>query len=73
MKGSEISADTLFESVVMMPSFFEELHKVYNEGNLEEIRLWAQWQVINSMAPYLSSDFVNTRFAFYGTKLTGQP
>ncbi len=73
MKGSEISADTLFESVVMMPSFFEELHKVYNEDNLEEIRLWAQWQVINSMAPYLSSDFVNTRFAFYGTKLTGQP
>jgi putative endopeptidase len=73
MKGSEISADTLFESVVMMPSFFEELHKVYNEDNLEEIRLWAQWQVINSMAPYLSSDFVDTRFAFYGTKLTGQP
>ena len=73
MKGSEISADTLFESVVMMPSFFEELHKVYNEDNLEEIRLWTQWQVINSMAPYLSSDFVNTRFAFYGTKLTGQP
>ena len=73
MKGSEISADTLFESVVMMPSFFEELHKVYNEDNLEEIRLWAQWQVINSMAPYLSGDFVNTRFAFYGTKLTGQP
>ena len=73
MKGSEISSDTLFESVVMMPSFFEELHKVYNENNLDEIRLWAQWQVINSMAPYLSSDFVNTRFAFYGTKLTGQP
>jgi putative endopeptidase len=73
MKGSEISSETLFESVVMMPSFFEELHKVYNENNLDEIRLWAQWQVINSMAPYLSSDFVNTRFAFYGTKLTGQP
>jgi len=73
MAGSEISADTLFESVVMMPSFFEELHQVYNENNLEEIRLWAQWQVINSMAPYLRNDFVNTRFAFYGTKLTGQP
>ncbi|MEY4648197.1 MAG: hypothetical protein RL009_613 [Actinomycetota bacterium] len=72
-KGSKISADTLFESVVMMPSFFEGIASVFNEDNLASIKLWAAWQVINSMAPYLSNDFVQTRFDFYGTKLTGQP
>ena len=72
-KGSAISSDTLFESVVMMPSFFEGIDSVFNESNLEAIKLWAAWQVINSMAPYLSNEFVQTRFEFYGTKLTGQP
>ena len=72
-KGSQISADTLFESVVMTPSFFEGIASVFNEDNLANVKLWAAWQVINSMAPYLSKDFVQTRFDFYGTKLTGQP
>jgi putative endopeptidase len=73
MQGSAISEDTLFETVVMMPSFFEGIASVFNENNIEVSKLWLKWQVINSMAPYLSDDFVNTRFAFYGTKLTGQP
>ena len=71
--GSQVSKAVLFESVVMTPSFFEGLAKLYNEARIEEVRLWLSWQVINSMAPYLSEEFVNTRFAFYGTKLTGQP
>ena len=72
-KGSQISAETLFESVVMTPSFFEGIASVFNEANLANLKLWTAWQVINSMAPYLSSEFVQTRFDFYGTKLTGQP
>ncbi|MEY4321066.1 MAG: hypothetical protein RLZZ471_1007 [Actinomycetota bacterium] len=63
----------LAESVVMMPSFMEAIKTFYTEANLEVIKLWLSWQVINSMAPYLSSDFVNTRFEFYGRKLTGAP
>ena len=73
LEGSAVSADILFESVVMTPSFFEGLAALYTEARVEEVKLWMQWQVINSMAPYLSDDFINTRFAFYGTKLTGQP
>jgi putative endopeptidase len=71
--GLEISADALAEVSVMMPSFFEALPKLFNDENLANIKVWLQWQIINSMAPYLSNDFVTTRFAFYGTKLTGQP
>ena len=73
LNGSDIDAKVLAESVVMTPSFFEGIASVFNENNIEDVRLWAQWQVINSTAPYLSSRFVQDRFAFYGTKLTGQP
>ena len=73
LSGNGFDAKILFESVVMMPSFFEGLHAVFNEENLAEVKLWLQWQVINNSAPYLSDDFVNTRFDFYGKTLTGQP
>ncbi len=73
LKGMQLDSKILFESVVMTPSFFEGLDSVYNEGNLDAVKLWLQWQVINSTAPYLSDEFVNTRFDFYGKTLTGQP
>ena len=71
--GNGFDEKILFESVVMMPSFFEGLDTVFNEANVAEVKLWLQWQVINTTAPYLSDDFVNTRFDFYGKTLTGQP
>lgn len=73
LKGMQLDPKLLFESVVMTPSFFEGLDSVYNESNLDAVKLWLQWQVINSTAPYLSDDFVNARFDFYGKTLTGQP
>jgi putative endopeptidase len=61
------------ESVVMMPSFFEGLDELLVDQNLEALKRWFAWQLINSSAPLLSSNFVNERFAFYGTKLSGAP
>lgn len=72
LKGAELNKKVLDESVVMMPSFMQKLDVVYNEKNLETIKLWLAYELINSMAPYLSEEFVNTRFEFYGRKLTGQ-
>ena len=71
--GLDIKADKLAEVVLMMPSFFEALPKLFNDENLDSIKLWFQWELINSMAPYLSKELINTRFEFYGKKLTGQP
>jgi len=73
LKGMKFDSKVLFETVVMMPSFFEGIKDVFNSDNLESIKLWLKWQVINSTAPYLSDEFVNTRFDFYGKTLTGQP
>ena len=72
-EGSGIDKKVLEESIVMMPSFFEGLEAVYSEENLEALKTWMSWHVISSKAAYLSKDFVDERFAFYGTKLTGAP
>jgi putative endopeptidase len=72
-EGAGIDPKVLAESIVMMPSFFEGLASVYSESNLENLKTWLSWNVISSKAAYLSQDFVDERFAFYGTKLTGAP
>ncbi|CAB4568835.1 MAG: peptidase M13 [Actinobacteria bacterium] len=72
-EGAGIDPKVLAESIVMMPSFFEGLASVYSESNLENIKTWLSWNVISSKAAYLSQEFVDERFAFYGTKLTGAP
>ena len=72
-EGAGIDPKVLTESIVMMPSFFEGLASVYSEQNLENLKTWLSWNVISSKAAYLSQEFVDERFAFYGTKLTGAP
>jgi putative endopeptidase len=72
-QGANISPKVLNESIVMMPSFFESLKDTYSEQSLEPIKLWMSWKLISQAAAYLSQDFVDERFSFYGTTLTGAP
>jgi putative endopeptidase len=72
-EGSGIDPKVLVESIVMMPSFFEGMASVYSEQNLDALKTRLSWNVISSKAAYLSQDFVDERFSFYGTKLTGAP
>ena len=72
-EGAGIDPKVLTESIVMMPSFFEGLSSVYSEQNLDALKTWLSWNVVSSKAAYLSQDFVDERFSFYGTKLTGAP
>jgi putative endopeptidase len=73
LQGAGLQEKIVAESVVMMPSFFEGLDELLVDQNFEALKLWFAWQLINSSAPLLSSNFVNERFAFYGTKLSGAP
>jgi putative endopeptidase len=61
------------EVVVRQPSFMAGLETVLRAENLVAWRDWLAWQVIRSNAPYLSQDFVETNFDFYGKTLTGTP
>jgi len=73
LEGASLKPDLLAEAVVMMPSFIEGLSDVLIDENLESLKDWLAWVTTRTYAPYLSSAFVNERFGFYGTKLTGQP
>jgi putative endopeptidase len=73
LAGASLKENLLLENVVMMPSFFEGLSKLLTKENLQVFKLAMAMDLIRSYAPYLSSDFVQERFSFYGQKLTGQP
>ena len=61
------------EVVVRQPSFLTGLASVLRADNLDAWRDWLAWQVIRSNGAYLSSDFVEANFDFYGRTLTGTP
>ena len=61
------------EVCVMMPDVVEAVAKLLDDEDLEAWKLWATWHAITGFAPYLSTDFVDTNFDFFGRTLTGQP
>jgi putative endopeptidase len=66
-------AGTFDEVVVREPSFVSGLAGLLVDERLPEWRDWLSWQVVRSFAAYLSSDFVEANFDFYGRTLTGTP
>jgi putative endopeptidase len=63
----------LAEVVLRQPSFTSGLAGLLTDSRLESWRDWLSWQVIHGAAPYLSGDFVDANFDFYGRALTGTP
>lgn len=56
---------------VMTPSFFAHLGKLWEETSLDDLKLWLAWHVVSARAAFLSNDFVEQNFNFYGRVLTG--
>ena len=73
LAGGDIAESKMGELVAMQPSFFADVSALLTDDQLTAWRAWARWRVINSLSPYLSSDFVNENFRFYGTVLSGTP
>lgn len=61
------------ELVLREPSFVAGLGSLLTEERLPAWKDWLAWQVIRSSAAYLSSDFVDANFDFYGRTLSGTP
>ena len=68
-----VPARAFDELVVRQPSFVEGVGRLLTDDRLPAWRDWLAWQVIRSSAPYLSKDFVDANFDFYGRTLTGTP
>ena len=58
---------------VETPPFFSHLAEVWARADLEDLRLWAYWQVIHVRAPYLTREIAEENFDFYGRTLSGTP
>jgi endothelin-converting enzyme/putative endopeptidase len=67
------SGETIAETCVRQPSFFEHLSTALQEVPIEDWRAWLAARVVRAYAPYLSEEFVETNFDFYGRTLGGTP
>lgn len=52
--------------------FFEGLTKLLKKTSLEDQKLYLSFKLLNSASSYLSDDFVNANFDFYGKALQGK-
>jgi putative endopeptidase len=73
LDGIDAPRHSFREVVVRQPSFLEALPDLITAERLEGWKDWMRWQIIRSNAGYLSDEFVNANFEFYGKTLTGTP
>ncbi|WP_432380980.1 M13 family metallopeptidase [Duganella sp. P38] len=57
--------------IVSQPSYITGFNQLLNKTPLATWKAYFQWQVLHANAPYLSRDFVQENFAFYGKVLSG--
>ncbi len=66
-------AATVAETVVKQPSFFGHLSTVLEGVSIDDWKDWLVSRVLRSLAAYLSDEFVEVNFDFYGRTLNGTP
>ena len=57
--------------IVNQPSYLAGYSKVLAAADLDTVKAYFEWQLLRAYAPYLSKNFVDTSFDFYGTVLSG--
>jgi putative endopeptidase len=73
LTDGEIPAIVLDSVIVQQPSFFEGLGTILANFDAAAWKAWLKWHIISGSAPYLSDDFTNENFAFFGKTLSGTP
>ncbi|MBO4739407.1 MAG: M13 family metallopeptidase [Bacteroidales bacterium] len=57
---------------VGQPEYFKGLNTLLQKTSLEDIKLYLAWMSILNAAPYLSDEFVDIHFNYYGKILSGK-
>lgn len=57
--------------IVGMPAFFKAVNNELSATPIEAWKMYLKFHVVNDMAPYLSSNFADARFDFYGKTIRG--
>ncbi|MEI7828776.1 MAG: M13 family metallopeptidase [Prolixibacteraceae bacterium] len=53
------------------PEFIKEISNMLSTISVEEWKIYLKWNLINETASYLSANFVQANFDFYGKAMTG--
>eukprot|EP01114_Cavostelium_apophysatum_P011851 TRINITY_DN2637_c0_g1_i2.p3 TRINITY_DN2637_c0_g1~~TRINITY_DN2637_c0_g1_i2.p3 ORF type:complete len:687 (-),score=219.06 TRINITY_DN2637_c0_g1_i2:903-2963(-) len=69
---SGIGAKTSYV-IVSQPSYLKGVAEIVNRVPLETWKVYLRMHLVNGYANYLSKAFVDQRFAFHGTTLSGAP
>ncbi|GAB2868858.1 M13 family metallopeptidase [Nocardioides pacificus] len=64
---------TIAETCVRQPSYFTHLSTTLAEVPFDDWRPWMAVRVLRFASPYLTDEFVETNFDFYGRTLNGTP
>ena len=56
---------------IAQPKYFTEINKVMKDTDVETFKAYFAWHEILDATPYLSDDFVQARFDFYGKQISG--
>ncbi len=74
LAGPDVTPEKILAEVVVgQPSFFEHLSTVLLDVPLDDLKAWLLSHVLRANAAYLTDDFVETNFDFYGRTLSGTP
>jgi putative endopeptidase len=73
LADGEIPGIVLDSVIVQQPSFFEGLGSILANFDADAWKAWLKWHIISGAAPYLSDEFTNENFAFFGKTLSGTP
>lgn len=67
----EIGVENPGEINVGQKKYFEEFGKAFDKTDLEVLKNYIEWRLINGASSYLSADFVNANFEFNGKFMSG--
>ena len=57
---------------IATPKCIAEVNKALADADINTIKAYFAWHEINAAASYLSDDFVNAKFDFYGKQMSGK-
>ena len=57
--------------IVAQPTYLSGMSAILAKTDIETVKSYFEWQLLRAYSDYLSKDFVDADFAFYGTVLTG--
>ena len=57
---------------ISQPKYIKEVNNVLGDTDVNVLKAYFAWNIINGAASYLSDDFIETQFDFYGRLLSGR-